>query len=145
MRQQLQTIGPGKPHVRQRQQRSSAASQLESALDRQSGATIARLAVHAGGRRTAQHDRAPFNQNPLLAYQGDGINNQGGLLWPFIKNKNVYWCPTDLATNTPGYRARINKMSTYIMSGAVCGFGASMSGYKLTQFRQDAYISWEPE
>lgn len=87
---------------------------------------------------------APFNQNPLLAYQGDGINNQGGLLWPFIKNKNVYWCPTDLATNTPGYRARINKMSTYIMSGAVCGFGASMSGYKLTQFRQDAYISWEP-
>lgn len=86
---------------------------------------------------------ATFNQNPLLAYQGDGINNQGGLLWPFIKNKNVYWCPTDLATNTPGYRARINKMSTYIMSGAVCGFGASMSGYKLTQFRQDAYISWE--
>lgn len=78
-----------------------------------------------------------FSQNPVLAYQG-------GLLWPFINNKDLYWCPTDLSTNTPGYRARANKMSTYIMSGAVCGFGASLSGYKITQFRQDAYISWEP-
>jgi prepilin-type N-terminal cleavage/methylation domain-containing protein len=88
---------------------------------------------------------APYNANPQLAYQGDGTgNNQGGLLWPFIKNKNVYWCPTDLATNTIGYTARANKMSTYIMSGAVCGFGATMNGYKITAFRQDAYISWEP-
>jgi prepilin-type N-terminal cleavage/methylation domain-containing protein len=80
---------------------------------------------------------APFNVNPRLAYEG-------GLLWPFIKNKDVYWCPTDLATNTLGYTRRANKMSTYIMSGAVCGFGASREGFKQTAFRQDAYISWEP-
>jgi hypothetical protein len=66
------------------------------------------------------------------------------LLWPYIKNKDVYWCPTDRSTNTPGYTARLNKMSTYIMSGAVCGFGAITTGYKTTMFRQDAYISWEP-
>ncbi len=87
---------------------------------------------------------APFNANPRLAYEGNGTTTQGGLLWPFIKNKDVYWCPTDLATNTPGYFARANKMSTYIMSGAVCGFGASLSGYKITMFKQDAFISWEP-
>jgi prepilin-type N-terminal cleavage/methylation domain-containing protein len=88
---------------------------------------------------------APYNVNPQLAYQGDGTpSNPGGLLWPFIKSRGVYWCPTDLATNTPGYTARANKMSTYIMSGAVCGFGAILTGHKTTMFRQDAYISWEP-
>ena len=46
--------------------------------------------------------------------------------------------------DTPGYTQRINKMSTYIMSGAVSGFGAIREGYKTTEFRQDAYISWEP-
>jgi prepilin-type N-terminal cleavage/methylation domain-containing protein len=80
---------------------------------------------------------APYNVNPTLAYQG-------GLLWPYIKGKDVYWCPTDLSTNTPGFKARINKMSTYIMSGVICGFGALPDGYKLSNFRQDAYISWEP-
>ena len=80
---------------------------------------------------------APYTVNPDLAYQG-------GLLWPYIKNRNLYWCPTDLARTTPGYTARVNKMSTYIMSGAVCGFGAIQQGYKITEFRQDAYVSWEP-
>jgi len=81
---------------------------------------------------------APYSVDPVRAYEG-------GLLWSYIKNKDVYWCPTDLATNTPGYTQRINKMSTYIMSGAVCGFGAQpREGYKISSFRQDAYISWEP-
>jgi len=81
---------------------------------------------------------APYNMNPRLAYEG-------GLLWPYIKNKDVYWCPTDLATNTAGYTARANKMSTYIMSGAVCSFSTTMFvGHKIASFRQDAYISWEP-
>jgi len=89
---------------------------------------------------------APFNMNPQQAYEGNGTTlPQGGLLWPFIKNRAIHWCPNDLATNTPGYMVRANKMSTYIMSGAVCGFGANPSaGYKVTSFRQDAYISWEP-
>jgi len=88
---------------------------------------------------------APFNNNPQMAYEGNATTVQGGLLWPFLKNRAIYWCPTDLATNTPGYNARANKMSTYIMSGAVCGFGANQyEGYKISSFRQDAYISWEP-
>ena len=79
----------------------------------------------------------PYSTSPTLAYQG-------GLLWQYLKTKNVYWCPTDTLTNTAGYKARNNKMSTYIMSGAVCGFGTVLEGYRLTRFRQDAYISWEP-
>jgi prepilin-type N-terminal cleavage/methylation domain-containing protein len=80
---------------------------------------------------------APFNMFPTRAYEG-------GLLWPYIKNRELYRCPTDMATNTVGYTARANKLSTYIMNGAVGGFGASLNGYKISNFRQDAYISWEP-
>jgi prepilin-type N-terminal cleavage/methylation domain-containing protein len=82
---------------------------------------------------------APYNINPALAYQG-------GLLWSYLgKTLGVYKCPTDLAINTPGYLIRANKLSTYVWNGAVCGFGAINTGYKLTDFRQDAYIGWEPD
>lgn len=80
---------------------------------------------------------APFNVNPNRAYED-------GLLWSYIKNRKVYYCPTDLATNTPGFTVRANKMSTYIMSGAVAGFGAIQTGHKIISFKQDAYIFWEP-
>lgn len=81
---------------------------------------------------------APYNVYPERAYET-------GLLWPTLKNRAIYWCPTDLATNTAGYKARNNKMSTYIMNGAVCGFGANVrEGYKITSFKQDAFVSWEP-
>jgi len=88
---------------------------------------------------------APYNINPNAAYAGGITGNKGGLLWPYIKNILNYKCPTDLSTTTPGYLIRPNKLSTYVMSGALCGFGAlASSSYKLTDFRQDAYIGWEP-
>lgn len=90
---------------------------------------------------------APFNMNPQVAYEGNGTTIGGGLLWPYIKNRAVYWCPVDSPTNTPAFTSRINKMSTYIMNGAVCGFKTTgqYEGLKITSFQQDAYISWEPE
>lgn len=88
---------------------------------------------------------APYNVNPALAYQGGIANNKGGLLWPYLKNVAVYRCPLDL-TNTMNFANRPNKMSTYVVNGAVCGFGALGSkSYKLSDFRQDAYIMWEPD
>ncbi len=88
---------------------------------------------------------APYNVNPNLAYQGGVGNNKGGLLWPFLKNIANYKCPTDLSTTAAGYIIRANKLSTYVMNGALCGFGAlPNSSYKLTDFRQDAFIAWEP-
>src|SRR5580693_8280187 len=60
-------------------------------------------------------DAAPYNINPLLAYQG-------GLFWNYLKNTAVYRCPLDL-TNTANFRQRINKLSTYVMNGAACGYG----------------------
>jgi prepilin-type N-terminal cleavage/methylation domain-containing protein len=83
---------------------------------------------------------APYNTNALLAYEG-------GQLWQYLKNMGVYRCPLD-KTNTANFRARSNKLSTYVQSGAICGYGGLApegNTYKLTMFRQDAFMSWEPE
>jgi prepilin-type N-terminal cleavage/methylation domain-containing protein len=87
--------------------------------------------------------------NPNIVYAGTtlaGTVYPPGELWPYINNVNVYKCPYDY-TNAAGtsWSQRINKLSTYIMNGTVCGFGAlSKVGYKATAFRQDSVIMWEP-
>ncbi len=79
----------------------------------------------------------PYASNQVLAYQG-------GLFWPYIKNVNVYRCPLDV-TNTADFKMRINKLSTYVMNGAVCDFGGiAPKTFHQADFRQDAYIMWEP-
>jgi prepilin-type N-terminal cleavage/methylation domain-containing protein len=81
---------------------------------------------------------APYNVNPVLAYQG-------GQLWQYLKTTKVYRCPLDL-TNTPNFRARPNKLCTYVENGAVCGYGGRQQNtYNQFMFRQDAYLSWEPD
>jgi hypothetical protein len=79
-------------------------------------------------------------ENPELIYQS-------GLLWQYIKNMRVYRCPLDL-TNTVNFRARANKLSTYVQNGALCGFGTlnpAGNSYGQSQFRQDSYMMWEPD
>ena len=79
---------------------------------------------------------APYNANPQLAYEG-------GLLWEYMKNYNSYRCPLDV-TNTVSFRLRDQKMASYLMNGAVCGYGGISPGsYKANQFRQDAIIMWQ--
>ena len=84
---------------------------------------------------------APYSANPALAYQG-------GQIWDYLKNLNVFWCPTDKTNKTQNqyWPLRQNKQSTYIWNGAVNGYGALGAGtYKITAFRQDAYFIWEPD
>jgi prepilin-type N-terminal cleavage/methylation domain-containing protein len=82
--------------------------------------------------------RAPYVTNPSGAYEG-------GELWPYLKNMGVYRCPLD-RTNTVEWRLRANKLSTYVMTGAVCWFGKiAPRSYKLTDFRPLDYMMWEPD
>jgi prepilin-type N-terminal cleavage/methylation domain-containing protein len=81
---------------------------------------------------------APYNVNPVLAYQD-------GLLWPYLKSMAIYRCPLD-NTNSPFFAKRANKLSTYVQNGALCGFGQiAPRTYSPAQFRQDAFMMWEPE
>jgi hypothetical protein len=51
-------------------------------------------------------------------------------------------------TNRATFRARANKLATFVMNGAVCGFGAlapAGAAYKINDFQPDAFIMWEPD
>ncbi len=72
----------------------------------------------------------------------------GGQIWQYVKNYAVYFCPTDKTNTTtnPYYSIRQNKLSTYIMNGAVNGYGALVGGsYRLAAFNPVAYMMWEPD
>ena len=83
---------------------------------------------------------APYSSNASLAYQG-------GQLWSFMGTPQSYRCPLD-RTNRPTFLARANKLATYVMNGAVCGYGRlapAGNSYKMTDFSPNAFIMWEPD
>jgi prepilin-type N-terminal cleavage/methylation domain-containing protein/prepilin-type processing-associated H-X9-DG protein len=67
----------------------------------------------------------PYSTNHSLAYEG-------GQLWNLMGTEKSYRCPMD-RTNRPTFLARANKLSTYVMNGAVC------------DFEQSDFIMWEPD
>src|SRR5262249_37024452 len=54
-----------------------------------------------------------YSDNRELAYRT-------GLYYQYMPNPKTYLCPVD--TKSRYYRLRLNKLSTYVMNGAVCGF-----------------------
>ena len=83
---------------------------------------------------------AQFRSNQAAAYKG-------GQIWQFTGTIGTYRCPID-RTNTPTFKARANKMSTYIQNGALCGYGGLMpvgKSYKTSDFVPDAFMMWEPD
>ena len=80
--------------------------------------------------------RPPYSTNQVKAYDS-------GLLYTYIGAIGVFRCPLDL-TNKVAWRGRAQKMSSYLMNGAVCGFGKiSPSSYKASAFESDAIIFWQ--
>jgi prepilin-type N-terminal cleavage/methylation domain-containing protein len=88
------------------------------------------------------------NRPPALNPTNQTLPYQGGLLWPYTGAVKIYRCPTD-KTNTVNFRKRANQLSTYTMSGAICGFGTIShqrhNSYKLSAFNPAAYAMWEPD
>ncbi len=86
---------------------------------------------------------APWSANPLQAYEG-------GLFWSYVKNMGVYRCPLD-KTNLPAWKTRDNMMSTYVMNGAVSGYGGlggnppQERSHKLGAFKSSNLAMWEPD
>ena len=83
---------------------------------------------------------AQFRTNQTEAYKG-------GRLWQFTGTPGTYRCPID-KTNTATFRARANKLSTYVQNGALCGYGQlnpAGKAYKTSDFQADAFMMWEPD
>ena len=69
-----------------------------------------------------------------------------GLYWPYLNERKVYNCPLD-KTNHISWQRRQQRLSSYIMNGAVCSFGRFTQGrtHKISTFNPAAYVHWEPE
>lgn len=86
---------------------------------------------------------APYKQNPILAYRD-------GLFLSYLKTPEVYHCSVD--RKSPYFDARNNKLSSYVMNAAVCGFGklGSLALINHTCRLADVwspmcFLMWEPD
>jgi prepilin-type N-terminal cleavage/methylation domain-containing protein len=72
-------------------------------------------------------------------------NILAGVYFPYIRSRQVYYCPLDRKENKD-FIYRIQRVSSYIMNGAVCGFGTyNRPRFKISQFNPIAYVQWEPK
>lgn len=77
---------------------------------------------------------------------GPGVNTSNctsddrktGSMWSYLEHEKVYRCPSH-----PGPYTGTANMTTYIMNGAVIGYGASPRPYRLGNFSSDAVIFWD--
>jgi len=70
---------------------------------------------------------------------------QQGLYFPYVKNRDAYYCCADKKTND-NFKRRHQRVSSYIMNGAVWNFSdySPRNQHKITDFKPDAYCQWEP-
>src|SRR2546428_1728553 len=74
---------------------------------------------------------------------------EDGQLWPYHKQRLLYWCPLE-RTNNLAFRQRDMQVCSYTMNGSVSGFQTSPTGrpwisYKMSQFRPEYMIYWESD
>jgi prepilin-type N-terminal cleavage/methylation domain-containing protein len=87
----------------------------------------------------------PYLNNVAAAYNT-------GLWYKYMPNPKSYLCPVDI--KSPTYTSpstsvptgRPNKMSSYVMNGADCGYNYANGSCKLTQgWNPLCYLLWEPD
>jgi prepilin-type N-terminal cleavage/methylation domain-containing protein len=75
-------------------------------------------------------------------------NVELGQLWPYHKERKLYWCPGD-RTNTTFFRLREMQVGSYVMNGAVSGYSTGPRGnwttYKMSAFVPDRMLYWEAD
>ena len=108
--------------------------------------------AHAAGWLYTPFGTSPPQPNPdtwdkfTAAYYQTVVR---GSLWDYGKSVGTYWCPADDPTApTSTWPQRGNQLSTYVMNGAVVGYGddPSFAGtYRLSQIQITmGYLFWEP-
>jgi type II secretory pathway pseudopilin PulG len=95
-----------------------------------------------GGTAPNPYDVVYWKNNPSSA-------NKTGLWFKYVNNANSFLCPVDSASKTfltpTASGGRVNKLSTYIMDGAVVNYSGTASPMKITAaFSPMCYLIWEP-
>ncbi len=66
-----------------------------------------------------------------------------GSFWPVLTTRKLFFCPSD-NTNSALFQMRGQKISSYVMNGAVCGYSRGLyPALKLGQLRPLAVAFWE--
>lgn len=66
-----------------------------------------------------------------------------GSFWDILKTPKLYFCPSD-DTNAPLFKLRPQQISSYVMNGAVCGYGRGINPpVKLSQLSPSGVAFWE--
>jgi prepilin-type N-terminal cleavage/methylation domain-containing protein/prepilin-type processing-associated H-X9-DG protein len=93
------------------------------------------------------YDNVLWRNNPVSAWQT-------GLWFKYMPNQNAYYCPVDIKSKTfttpTAAGGRLNKLSSYVMDGAACGFpNLSVElpkRIKMTSvWNPLCYLLWEPD
>ncbi len=67
---------------------------------------------------------------------------QTGSFWPTLASPKMYFCPSD-NTNSALFKLRPQQSSSYVINGAVCGYGALTNSVKLSQLIPEGVSFWE--
>lgn len=73
-----------------------------------------------------------------VAYTGSTSDLVNGVLWQYLQNEKIYHCPMD----KPPYQSKSQKLSSYVMNGAVCGYGSTCT-FKHSRFNGSDIMFWE--
>ena len=66
-----------------------------------------------------------------------------GSFWQFLTDQRMYFCPSD-DTNSPMFQARGQKISSYVMNGAVCGYSRGLyPPLKISTLSPSGVAFWE--
>ncbi len=83
-----------------------------------------------------------YQSNQLVAYKT-------GLWFTYMPNPQTYLCPVDIRSPTyikpASLGGRQNRMSSYVMNGAVCGFGAGLACKISNVWSPLCWVQWEPD
>jgi prepilin-type N-terminal cleavage/methylation domain-containing protein len=88
---------------------------------------------------------------PKGKYENDQVDAYNtGLWYKYMPNPKAYLCPVDIKSPTyinPGLRN--NRMSSYVMNGAICGYGAASTARPTskttTVWSPQCLLQWEPD
>jgi type II secretory pathway pseudopilin PulG len=94
----------------------------------------------AGDRKTLQQGWL-YTFNPNASGPAQFVA-QTGSFWPTLATGKMYFCPSD-DTNTALFQMRGQQISSYVMNGAVCGYGALTNAVKLSQLPPAGVEFWE--
>ncbi|HEV2207634.1 MAG TPA: prepilin-type N-terminal cleavage/methylation domain-containing protein [Verrucomicrobiae bacterium] len=87
-----------------------------------------------------------FQNNQMTAYKG-------GLWFTYMPNPKAYLCPKDIQSKTYlkpySQGGRANRYSSYVMNGAVCGYGSAPAPTHSTKLTAAwstlCWVQWEPD